>query len=211
MKRAAMMRATTLIIVAIALCSTAAAEQPVVTIVSPCECLDAHGVGRWAVKNDPSTPPADASAIQSTTPSQMFSWPGIGGQLSWQSERAAIENNWYALTGRVVAVKVEADGDLHIALQDATGEKPGTVVVEVPAKPQWCEIRQTILGWTRTRFPLHIRSTRKLALDQTPVVTVIGKAFWDIGHAPADGSNRRKRLPDYAVWEIHPAMKVAVQ
>jgi hypothetical protein len=110
-----------------------------------------------------------------------------------------------------VAVKVEANGDLHLALQDATGEKPGTVVVEVSAKQQWCEIRQTIFSWTRTRFPLHIRSTRNLTLDQSPVVTVIGKAFWDIGHAPADGSNRRKRLPDYAVWEIHPAMKLRVQ
>jgi hypothetical protein len=94
----------------------------------------------------------------------MFSWPGIGVQLSWQSERTGIENNCYALTGRVVAVKVEADGDLHLALQDATGNKPGIVVVEVPAKPQWCEIRATIFSWTRTRFPLHIRSTRALNL-----------------------------------------------
>jgi hypothetical protein len=52
---------------------------------------------------------------------------------------------------------------------------------------------------------------RRLSIDQTPVVTMIGKAFWDIGHAPKDGSNRRKRLPDYAVWEIHPAMKLTVQ
>jgi hypothetical protein len=88
------------------------------------------------------------------------------------------------MISRVVAVKVEADGDLHVALQDATGDKPGTVVVEVPAKPQWCEIRQTVFSWTRTRFPLHIRSTRKLTLDQAAVVTVIGKPFWDIGHAP---------------------------
>src|SRR5438876_9475455 len=36
------------------------------------------------------------------------------------------------------------------------------------------------------------------------------KALWDIGHAPKDGSNRRKRLPDYAVWEIHPAMRLEV-
>jgi hypothetical protein len=41
-----------------------------------------------------------------------------------------------------------------------------------------------------------------------PLVTVIGKAFWDIGHAPKDGSNHRKSLPGYAVWEIHPAMKL---
>ena len=42
--------------------------------------------------------------------------------LTWQSERTRSENNWYAVTGRVVAVKVEADGDLHIELSDATGD-----------------------------------------------------------------------------------------
>jgi len=45
--------------------------------------------------------------------------------LTGQSGRTGIENKWYTLTGRVVALKVEADGDLHIALQDTTGNKPG--------------------------------------------------------------------------------------
>jgi hypothetical protein len=187
---------------------TTAAEQTVVTIVSPCECLDAQAKGRWAVKNDAATPPTDRSAIQPTTPSQMFRWPGIGVQLNWRSERTGVENNWYALTGRVIAVKVEADGDLHLALHDATGDKPGVVVVEIPAKRQWCSIRQTVFSWTRTRFPLHIRSTRKLTLKQAPVVTVTGKAFWDIGHAPKDGSNRRSHLPGYACYEIHPVTRL---
>jgi hypothetical protein len=52
--------------------------------------------------------------------------------------------------------------------------------------------------------------TRKLTLNEAPTVTVIGKAFWDIGHAPKDQSNRRKRLPQYAVWEIHPVMALHV-
>jgi len=156
-------------------------------------------------------PPTDAIAIQAVTPSDIFNCSGTNVHLTWQSERTGIENNWYALTGRVVAVKVEADGDRHLALQDATGDKPRSVVVEVPAKHQWCEIRQRVFSWTHTRFPLHIRSTRALNLGQTPVVTVIGKAFWDIGHAPKDGSNRRKRLPEYAVWEIHPVMKLPLQ
>lgn len=190
--------------------STATATPPPVTVVSPCECHDNHGKGRWAVKNDSATPPTDANAIQSVTPSQVYGWPGIDVQMTWQSERTGIENNWFVLTGRVVAVKVEADGDLHIALQDATGNKPGIVVCEVPAKPQWCEIRETVFSWTRTRFPLHIQSTRKLTLNETPVITVVGKAFWDIGHAPKDQSNRRTRLPDYAVWEIHPVMRLGV-
>ena len=163
------------------------------------------------MKNDPSTPPTDASAIQSVTPSDMFSWPGPDVHLTQQSERTGIENNWFAVTGRVVAVKVEADGDLHIALSDATGDKPGTVVCEVPAKPQWCDIRETVFGWTPTRFPFQTRSTKRLKVANPPVITVIGKAFWDIGHAPKDGSNRRKNLPGYAVWEIHPVMKLNVQ
>jgi hypothetical protein len=64
------------------------------------------------------------SAIQAATPSDIYGWPGIDVQLNWQSERTGIENNWYALTGRVATVKVETDGDLHLALQDATDNKP---------------------------------------------------------------------------------------
>ena len=113
---------TTLIVAAL-LCSTAAATEQEVTCESPCECSSAHGKGRWLVKNDPSSPPTDASAIQSVTPSDIFSWPGPDIHLTQHSERTGIENNWFAVTGRVVAVKVEADGDLHIALSDATGDK----------------------------------------------------------------------------------------
>jgi hypothetical protein len=51
----------------------------------------------------------------------------------------------------------------------------------------------------------------KLKVTDLPIITVIGKAFWDIGHASKDQSNQRKRLPDYAVWELHPAMQLTVQ
>jgi hypothetical protein len=203
-----MTRAAIPIIFAI-VCSTAAAESPPVTFISPCECRDAHGKARVAVKNDASTPPADASAIQAVTPSDIFDWPGPDIHLTGQSGRTGIENKWYALTGRVVAVKAETDGDLHIELQDATGDKPGVVVVEVPAKPQWCEIRNTVFSWARTRFPFHTSSAKKLTLNRTPVITVIGKAFFDVGHSLKDQkSNRRSHLPGCAAWEIHPAMRL---
>jgi hypothetical protein len=96
-----MTRATFTIAIAF-LCSAAA---PPVTFISPCECHDNHGEHRWAVKNDPSTPPTDASAIQAITPSDVFSWPGSVEHLTQSSERTGIENNWFALTGRVVDVK----------------------------------------------------------------------------------------------------------
>ena len=61
-----------------------------------------------------------------------------------------------------------------------------------------------------TGVPLHIRSTRKVTLNEAPIVTVVGKAFWDIGHAPKNQSNRRKNLPGYVVWEIHPVMTLQI-
>ena len=129
----------------------------------------------------------------------------------WQSERAGKENKWFALTGRVVDVRIEMDGDLHIALQDTTGNRPGIVVAEIPAKPQWCEMRQTVFGWTQTRFPFQTTSMQKLNLSDTPTVTVIGKAFFDISRALQRQFNRRKHMPGYAAWEIHPVMKLTVQ
>ena len=124
-------------------------------------------------------------------------------------ERTGIENKWFALTGRVVVLKVETDSDIHIALQDATGDKPGIVVVEIPEKPQWCSIRETVFSWTRTKFPFHTSSARKLNVANPPIITVVGRAFFDIGHSLKDQSkNRRKNLPGYAAWEIHPVIKL---
>ena len=40
---------------------------------------------------------------------------------SYTEARMPSEQKWYALTGRVVDAKVEADGDIHIALVDASG------------------------------------------------------------------------------------------
>jgi hypothetical protein len=48
-------------------------------------------------------------------------------------------------------------------------------------------------------------------LAQPLIITVIGKAFFDISHAPADHSNRRTDLQGYAAWEIHPVMKLEIQ
>ena len=135
----AMTRATFTIAAITFLCSAAVAAQQEVTCESPCECSSAHGKGRWSVKNDPETPPTDTSTILAVTPSDVFSWPRPEVHLTQQSERTGIENNWYALTGLVVALEVGADDDLHIALQDATGDRPGSVVAEVPAKPGWLD------------------------------------------------------------------------
>ena len=89
----AMTRAGIIIAAVAFLCGAEAATSPPATFESPCSCHDNHGEHRWAVKNDPSTPPTDASAIQVVTPSDVFSWPGPGEHLTQSSKRTGIENN----------------------------------------------------------------------------------------------------------------------
>jgi hypothetical protein len=72
------------------------------------------------------------------TPSDIFNWQGATEPLKSGSERIAAEQKWYALTGRVTELRAEEDGDLHIALADASGDKPGSVVAQIPAKPRRC-------------------------------------------------------------------------
>jgi hypothetical protein len=73
------------------------------------------------------------------------------------------------------------------------------------------DFRTTAFSWTPTRFPFHTSSAKKLTLNQTPVIIVTGKAFFDVGHSLKDQrSNRRSHLPGYSAWEIHPVMKIAV-
>ena len=101
-----MTRSTTFAIAAIALLCTAATSPPV-TCESPCLCPDNHGKARVSMKNDPSLPPTDANAIQAVTPSDIYCWPGPDIRLTQQSERNGVENKWFALTGRIVPLKVE--------------------------------------------------------------------------------------------------------
>ena len=157
--------------------------------------------------------PTAPNAIQAVTPSDIFNWQGPAEPLKRSSGRIAAEQKWYAVTGRVVELRAEADGDLHIALQDATGDKPGIVVAEIPAKPhkKWCELRKIVFSWTHPKFPFRVRSGRKLKITEPRIITVTGKAFFDINHAPADQSNRRTDLQGYAAWEIHPVMKLKLE
>jgi hypothetical protein len=120
------------------------------------------------VKNDPSLPPADANAIQAVTPSDMFSWPGPDVHLTQRSERTGIENKWFALTGRVVALKVETDG-----------HKPGIVVVEIPANRSGASFAKWFsIGHKRSslfRLQLAIGNS-KLAF--------LGRGLSSVGRAP---------------------------
>jgi hypothetical protein len=138
-----------------------------------------HGKNRWVTKTDLSPVPSDTSAIQSVTPSQIYAWDGLAPdvELTNTTERMPSEQKWYALTGRVVDAKVEADGDIHIALVDATGNSVGTVSAEIPVGPKWCEIRQTVFGWTTQKFPFNVKTAHTLKIREPHVITVTVKRF----------------------------------
>ncbi len=180
----------TTLIVAVLLCSTAAAAPQEVTCESPCSCSSAHGKGRRSVKNDPETPPTDTSTIQAVTRSDIFSW--AGPDVHQQSKRTGLEQKWFAVTGRVVAVKVEADGALHIALSDATGDKQGTVVCAVPLKPQWCDIRETVFSCPRrhhcweSALGHQSRSQRSIKQEKSPT------RVRSLGNSSRNGVERAK-------------------
>jgi hypothetical protein len=81
---------------------------------------------------------------------------------------------------------------------------------KIPVGAKWCEIRQTVFGWTTQKFPSGVKTAHALKIREPHVITVTGKAFYDFAHAPVDHSNRRRTPKDYAVWEIHPVMALRV-
>jgi hypothetical protein len=119
------------------------------------------------------------------------------------------------LTGKVLLVKAEEDGDLHIQLGDPKGEGRMQVVVEVPVyhgqpDSQWSNIRKTVFGWSSHRFPFATITGHRLRLNREPVIRVVGKAFYDAAHAKKSTPNRRKGNPHVTVWELHPIWRLTV-
>ncbi len=181
------------------------------TFVSPCECQGQKNGSRWPAKTDPSPVPSDGSTIQSVMPSQIYEWKGPDVPLTPETgTRIAAEQKWYNLTGSLVSVKVEDDGDITLVLKDVDGKKAGSVNAEIPVGPQWCDLRNLVFGWTTQSFPFSFKASQKLELREQHVITVTGKALFDVDHAPADGSNRRTKPKKYSVWEIHPVMALHV-
>jgi hypothetical protein len=55
-----------------------------------------------------------------------------------------------------------------------------------------------------------LNTDKTFKISKAQVITVVGKAFFDISHAPKDHSNRRTDLAGNAVSEIHPVMRLTV-
>jgi hypothetical protein len=99
---------------------------------------------------------------------------------------------------------------------DAQGNSQAKAAVEIPAGRGWCEIRQKAFEWAEPNFPIN-SARSELTLAKHPVISIIGKAFWDGQHAPAATSrnavrrNQRTYDSTCSAWELHPVMKLNVQ
>jgi len=189
-----------------------AKKSPVkTTFVSACEAKNQHGVDRWTPKTDASPVPMFGK-IQKVTPSDILAWKGPGPNvpLTKKTEtRLPTEQKWYELTGRVVDVRVEADADIHVALQDTSGKK-ARVGVEIPLGSRWCKMRQQVFSWTNAKFPFSITSNKVFKITTPHVIAVTGKAFYDVDHAPKDHSNRSTIHENTAAFEIHPVAALRI-
>jgi hypothetical protein len=189
--------------------------RPTVTFVSPIETKGAHGKWRWKIKTDSDRPPTSIPADHRVTPADIAGWESPEAKVSTRTPRVGREKEWYQLTGKVLLVKAEEDGDLHIQLGDPEGRGRMQVVVEVPVdneKPDsaWSQIRTTIFGWSSQKFPFTTKTGHKLRLNERPVIRVVGKAFYDAAHEKKATPNRRRDNPNITVWEIHPVMRLTV-
>jgi hypothetical protein len=182
-------------------------------------CKGSLGVYRWPVKTDHELPPEVVK--NKVKPSEMGNWAPLGGVINKKTPRSGREKEWFEVRGKVTLVKAEDDGDLVIQLADEDGSSNVNVVVEVPVRQDddespWDAIREMVFHeWTKTKFPFTLKKdeSKKLTLMKSPVVRVVGKAFFDAEHATKDATgkctNRRKDEAggkDLAVWEIHPVI-----
>jgi hypothetical protein len=199
-------------VLAAALATLWAREQPTVTFKSATECVGDHAKYRWPAKTERDKPPATIPKDHQVTPADIGDWEVPEEKLKEDSGRVGREKEWFQVTGKVVLVRAEEDGDLHIQLEDADGEGDVQMVVEVPVNHEdeaspWDKIRKDAFDWTKTKFPFTTKRGKKLILKKHPVIRVIGKAFYDAEHAGRT-PNRRSYDPKLAVWEIHPVMKM---
>jgi hypothetical protein len=188
---------------------------PTVTFQSYYECKKHHGKWRWDVKTDRAKPPATIPADHKVTVAEVAAWEPPKDKVKASTPRFGRETEWFELTGKVVLVKAEQDGDLHIQLGDPKGKSKLEVVVEVPVdngveNSAWSKIRKTVFDWSSQDFPFTTKTGKKLELTENPVIRVVGRAFFDAVHQKVSTPNRRRDKPNVTVWEIHPVMRMEV-
>src|SRR5262249_10813247 len=159
-----------------------------------------HGKWRWDVKTGRAKPPKQIPANHKVTVADVAAWERPEDKVKISTPRFGRETEWFELTGKVVLVKAEQDGDLHIQVGDPKGKSKLEVVVKVPVdngveNSAWSKIRKTVFDWSNQDFPFTTKSGKKLDLAKNLVIRVVGKAFYDAVHQRVSTPNRRRDKP----------------
>ena len=127
------------------------------------------------MKTDRANPPAQIAPDHRVTVADMAAWEMPAQKITRVTPRFGRENHWFVLIGKVVLVKAEPDGDLHVQLGDPIGKSKVEVVVEVPVdngapNSAWSKIRKEVFGWSNQKFPFTTTIGKRLKLRQKPVI-----------------------------------------
>ena len=105
----------------------------------------------------------------------------------------------YAVTGRILLVRLEKDGDYHLALSDP--DSGDTIVTEVPHPDCASPFSPGTLALQEARFQFEtFRAGRALASLQGQLVSVTGVGFYDSDHRQAGRSRN--------CLELHPLLSI---
>jgi hypothetical protein len=188
-----------------------AKREPTVYFKSPCTCENDHMSDRKEAKGEWAAIPTRASMFKTVKPSDMYRWPPLAGLNEQSPRKKPEEEQWYKVTGQVVDVRTQADGDIHFELRDATGTKRGHILAEVPVARPWCDLRKVVFSWTTKGTRFRRFQPSQLTLRMHPVVTLTGKAFFDTHHArknPLRNISNNNKSGILAAWEIHPVSAI---
>ncbi len=186
-------------------------------------CPHNSGIARWGIKTSMIDSSTDASSVDlasilrtpnpildANTKRQMKTMR-LSTALTFRdggSDETLHEGDKISITGRVIGVACDDDGDIHLSVAPAHSSK--CLIVEVPnpgqihdgaLKSLVSEARQKVLGFLQDGEP-------------SGDLTFEGQLFIDIDHlgraemgqvgTPAAGGNRGKGHCAVNVWEIHP-------
>jgi hypothetical protein len=144
----------------------------------------ACGVERWQVKTLQDRPRLIRAKL-----STVANLTGLPRPSPFPSTRLPTERHIYSVLAAVTLVRSEADGDLHIVLEDG----PAHMIAESPTVPA-CTVKATVY---RRRQMRDARNAVRLCAQ----ARVVGVAFWDFRH------NQTGVAPN--AIELHPILGFA--
>lgn len=152
-----------------------------------------RGVERWSVKTLSDNRPIDTNYIETTIHDLNLIPPP--GKIYYNTPRLNLEEQTFAITCKVIEIKSEQDGDLHLIVAD-TSAPFETMILEIIKPSEASAKYYQQLKVVRNRV-LYLRNKNKLIGKN---FTFMGVAFYDLPH-----NQKGKSLSNL---ELHPVLKI---